>query len=726
MLRIKHLAVLLALACPTAALAANSGTSIALNFGADEPNGAEEGMVNGAAGVAGTKNWNNLILNIGDGSDEIFLDVGGQAQTSGVSVDWDSANTWSTDGRGEDTNNAPDANDRALMLGYLDTSDVSVTQINISGIPDSLATGGYDVFVYVQNGVLNRGGTYTVSDATGSHEQSNITTTIFDGTYIEGEEGNYLVYRGLSGSDLTIEAMATDTTLFRGPVNAVEICQLNACTALPNAVFGRDNIGDQAVTGDRTNPVYGPAGDSGPGLVQEWFAVGNPGNKGAIDDIANNNSPVVAPFRNASGTTWWSGSDAPVGGDMLNYPDEVQPQLVDNYTVRLTGEIKIDESGTYRFADGVDDYTYLAIDLDKSGVAGDDPSEVLIDDNAWTGVYRADNGGGDGWAEADIDVANGGEWLKIEFNMGEGGGGDAGIVYWDYDPNAPEGQRIGGGVGFPDDTTMSIDPADAEFLLIPSTHLRSDAAPLLSGDIKAKAETSDPLQFDVNCTTNQSDKLSVDNPNPAAYTTYLDVDGSTFDIKSTGACVNGASFKIVDANNITGTPTITSQTAGQNWVFNAATGTVTLGGGLTGDYDGNGQLDLADLNLQAAAMANGGPAATYDLTNDGLVNYDDRLAWVNTLKKTWMGDANLDGEFNTTDFVSVFTSGKFETGAAADWSEGDWSGDGLFTSADFVVAFQEGGYEQGTRAAVAAVPEPSSMVLAMLSLFGVLGLTRRR
>ncbi|MCA9169087.1 MAG: PEP-CTERM sorting domain-containing protein, partial [Planctomycetales bacterium] len=203
-------------------------------------------------------------------------------------------------------------------------------------------------------------------------------------------------------------------------------------------------------------------------------------------------------------------------------------------------------------------------------------------------------------------------------------------------------------------------------------------------------------------------------------------DGSTFDIKSTGACVNGASFKIVDANNITGTPTITSQTAGQNWVFNAATGTVTLGGGLTGDYDGNGQLDLADLNLQAAAMANGGPAATYDLTNDGLVNYDDRLAWVNTLKKTWMGDANLDGEFNTTDFVSVFTSGKFETGAAADWSEGDWSGDGLFTSADFVVAFQEGGYEQGTRAAVAAVPEPSSMVLAMLSLFGVMGLTRRR
>lgn len=66
-----------------------------------------------AAGVAGTKNWNNLQLNNGfPGDDEIILDVGGVPQASSVTVEWTSNNTWSNDGRGEDTNNAPDGNDR--------------------------------------------------------------------------------------------------------------------------------------------------------------------------------------------------------------------------------------------------------------------------------------------------------------------------------------------------------------------------------------------------------------------------------------------------------------------------------------------------------------------------------------------------------------------------------------------------------------------------------------
>ena len=84
-----------------------------------------------------------------------------------------------------------------------------------------------------------------------------------------------------------------------------------------------------------------------------------------------------------------------------------------------------------------------------------------------------------------------------------------------------------------------------------------------------------------------------------------------------------------------------------------------------------------------------------------------------------MGDANLDGEFNSGDFVDVFQSGKFETGELARWSEGDWNADERFDSGDFVVAFQDGGYEMGVRAAVAAVPEPSSWMLLALALLGV-------
>ena len=57
----------------------------------------------------------------------------------------------------------------------------------------------------------------------------------------------------------------------------------------------------------------------------------------------------------------------------------------------------------------------------------------------------------------------------------------------------------------------------------------------------------------------------------------------------------------------------------------------------------------------------------------------------------------------------------------ASWGSGDWNGDGDFTSDDIVTALADGGYEQGPRAAVAAVPEPNSLVPLML---GLMQLTR--
>ncbi|MCA9200956.1 MAG: PEP-CTERM sorting domain-containing protein, partial [Planctomycetales bacterium] len=141
-----------------------------------------------------------------------------------------------------------------------------------------------------------------------------------------------------------------------------------------------------------------------------------------------------------------------------------------------------------------------------------------------------------------------------------------------------------------------------------------------------------------------------------------------------------------------------------------------------GDYNQNGVLDAADLNLQAAEI--GGNNAAFDLNSDGSVDFDDRLAWVKDLKNTWVGDSNLDGEFNSGDFVQVFTAGLFESGAAATWEQGDWNGDEKFDSGDFVSAFTDGGFELGPRTGVSAVPEPSS--LGWLAGLGVLMALRRR
>ena len=147
------------------------------------------------------------------------------------------------------------------------------------------------------------------------------------------------------------------------------------------------------------------------------------------------------------------------------------------------------------------------------------------------------------------------------------------------------------------------------------------------------------------------------------------------------------------------------------------------GQGLTGDYNENGELDAGDLDLQAAGIQAGDLA--FDLNGDGATDFNDRLAWVRDGKSTWIGDANLDGEFNSSDFVSVFTAGLFETGLAARWGEGDWNGDGVFSSGDFVAAFTDGGFELGPRVA-ANVPEPTGVAAVGLVGIGLLYHLRRR
>ncbi len=144
---------------------------------------------------------------------------------------------------------------------------------------------------------------------------------------------------------------------------------------------------------------------------------------------------------------------------------------------------------------------------------------------------------------------------------------------------------------------------------------------------------------------------------------------------------------------------------------------------LPGDYNSDGVVDAADINLQAEAMKDPNPdLTTFDENGDNLVDIQDRQIWVKDHAKTWMGDANLDNEFNSGDLVTVFAAGLYETGQMALWEQGDWDGDMTFGSGDLVLAFADGGYEQGPPA-IPAVPEPSSIWLVWI---GVAALVHRR
>ena len=150
---------------------------------------------------------------------------------------------------------------------------------------------------------------------------------------------------------------------------------------------------------------------------------------------------------------------------------------------------------------------------------------------------------------------------------------------------------------------------------------------------------------------------------------------------------------------------------------------------LSGDFDGNGTLDLQDVNLLSEVIQAGRNPDSYDLNTDSFVNFDDFKLLIEDVNylNTWIGDSNLDGQFDSSDFVTVFTAGEFEDGLPVNstWQTGDWNSDGEFDSSDFVTAFTAGGFERGNRNAQEAVPEPSSIFLLFWGFLWGLALRHR-
>ncbi|MDG2383232.1 MAG: hypothetical protein P8N76_16300 [Pirellulaceae bacterium] len=151
---------------------------------------------------------------------------------------------------------------------------------------------------------------------------------------------------------------------------------------------------------------------------------------------------------------------------------------------------------------------------------------------------------------------------------------------------------------------------------------------------------------------------------------------------------------------------------------------------LLGDFDGSGVVDVQDVDLLLQEVQRGRNEPSYDLNADNLVNRADIQKMLNSpeILNSYIGDANLDGIFDSSDFVFVFQGGVYEDAIPgnATWATGDWDGDGDFTTSDFTFAFQEGGYDQGARPQAFAVPEPSSIVLACLGFLVLLGQRQNR
>lgn len=131
-----------------------------------------------------------------------------------------------------------------------------------------------------------------------------------------------------------------------------------------------------------------------------------------------------------------------------------------------------------------------------------------------------------------------------------------------------------------------------------------------------------------------------------------------------------------------------------------------------GDINYDGTLDSEDIDALSPAP--------FDLDGDNAIDENDRTFWVHNIMSTWFGDSNLDGEFNSGDFIDVFQAGKFELDTEAKWGDGDWNGDGRFNSSDLIRAFQDGGFERGPRIVAQVVPEPSGLLLVFTSIIALI------
>ncbi|MCA9150807.1 MAG: VCBS repeat-containing protein, partial [Planctomycetales bacterium] len=125
------------------------------------------------------------------------------------------------------------------------------------------------------------------------------------------------------------------------------------------------------------------------------------------------------------------------------------------------------------------------------------------------------------------------------------------------------------------------------------------------------------------------------------------------------------------------------------------------------DLNSDGQFDASDIDFLCEAVLSGANDLHFDYNDDGLLDQRDHQFFVTEIAETSSGDANLDGVFDSSDFVFVFVAGEYEDDLVGNstWATGDWNCDGEFSSSDLVHAFQAGLYvgQPDPRAATALI-----------------------
>jgi hypothetical protein len=155
------------------------------------------------------------------------------------------------------------------MTGYLDTGSATRTTVKIANIPAKLVDKGYDVYVYAVGGRPGSGGSYRILDLAGItviRDSIRARTSSDNTSYSEVPtnlgaagngpaslvfgEGNYLVFRGLTASAITVEARTAIEgsgvgygEAPRAPINAIQLVAPSGGPQVVDVTMPDDPVG---------------------------------------------------------------------------------------------------------------------------------------------------------------------------------------------------------------------------------------------------------------------------------------------------------------------------------------------------------------------------------------------------------------------------------------------------------------------------------------------------